>query len=295
MTHTYDIETYGKPERLRGEHEYADYLEQIGALAEAAGVDLPGLDAARTKVATSRNIVTEFRRHREDPEDAASRVASALVAGEMDLDQAAAELVTVEAMGAESILAKAVKRTAAKIPAAAFSEFARQLDGEAILMAARESAASARQQILKLRGTLADVRNADQANARGSRTASAWAKYTTELLPRWQAAHDLVARLRDLHLIAPLPLTDRSAAKYGRFDIAQSDSRRARRAKQPIRLILDECCDAWAPTGPHTPAEAAKFCDEIANVEAAENARDQKIAEKLMGRPSRSGGKVHVG
>ncbi len=196
-----------------------------------------------------------------------------------------------------SILASAVKRTAAKVPAAAFNEFRQGLDGDEVLDEARESATAAREEIVALRSTLKGVRDAEQANARGSKVAAAWSRYTTEHLPKWQATHELIKRLRALHLIGPLPLTDRAAAAYGRFDLAQENTREAKRAGRPILRLLDEVCDEWYPTGPHTAEEAAAFCDQIKSSDHTLDRRDDKVMERFRSgqKPQLSKRAAHVG
>src|SRR3954447_19264088 len=99
----YDQDRYGKAEHLHGEYEYTDALEELAGLAETAKVKLSGLDLAIDKVSKSNAIQREFRKHRERPEDAAARVARSLVAGELDLDGAARDLVLVEAMESNSL------------------------------------------------------------------------------------------------------------------------------------------------------------------------------------------------
>lgn len=292
---SYDPETYGKPERPGNESEYSEVISELADLAEQAGVELPGIEEARTRVVTSKHIVQKFRSHRENPEDAAARIANALVVGDVDLDEAARELAHVEAMAPDSILARAVNRTAVKVPASAFSQFRRQLDGDKILGEARESAVSARKAIVGMRSLLNGVRSAEEANARGSKVAASWSRYTTELLPKWEAAHELVKRLRALHLIQPLPLTDRAAAMYGRFDLAQENTRQAKRAGRPILKLLDDVCDEWHPTGPHTAGEAAAFCDQIEASDRALDNKDAKIRERFRSGPKSSKAAIHAG
>lgn len=290
----YDQDRYGKAEHLHGEHEYSEALEELAGLAETAKVNLPGLDIALDKVSKSNAIQREFRQHRERPEDAAARVARSLVAGELDLDGAARDLVLVEAMESNSLLAKAVKRTAAKIPSAAFREFQKSLDPDQVLEEARKSAAEARGAIVKLRPTLDGVRDAEQATSAGSKVASAWAKYKSDLLPRWEAAQKLVSRLRDFHLVPPLSLDVRRAARLGRIDLATADNKAAKRAGAPILELLDPCCDEWLPTGPHTQEEAEGFADLLEAAEQGDEKREAEISQRF-GSGQRGRGKVHVG
>lgn len=259
MVTKFDIEKYGKPERLEP-GEYAEVIEEISDIATTATVNLPGLAEATTAIAASKVIVAELSEQREKPDAAADRVARSLIDREIDLEGAARELALVEAMSPDSLLARAVRRTTAKIPARAFAEFGRRLADDDVMQLARTAAAETRDEIVKLRPTLKGVHDAEGATQKGPKVAAAWARYKTDLLPRYEAIHSLVRRLRQLHLVAPLPLKCEMAAMNGRYDKAEEDGRAARRAGRPIRPVLDEVCDTWIPTGPHTEAEVVEFC-----------------------------------
>lgn len=280
----FDPERYGKPERLEA-IEYADVIEEISDLATTANVELPGLAEAAAGVAGGKAIVAELSEQREKPGVAADRIARSLIDGEVDLEGAARELALVEAMAPGSLLAQAVRRTTAKIPARAFAEFSRRLEDEDVVQLARKEAAETREEIIKLRPALKGIHDAEEATQKGTKAAAAWAHYRTELLPRYEAIHELIGRLRKLHLVAPLPLECRMASMNGRYDKAEEDAQAARRAGRPVRKVLDEVCDAWISTGPHTEEEVVSFCRQVDEDAAASSNRRDSIADAMREGP----------
>jgi hypothetical protein len=283
VTQTYDPKRYGKADRVNS-HEHESAIREIAALSEAADLELPGLSEAVHAMANSKAIAKELRQRREDPKAAANRIAEALVDGKIDLKEAAADLAAVESMGHDSLLASAVRRTVGKLPVRGWAEFTRQLDEIDVIATAKEAAAEVREEIIKLRPLLKDIHSGEDATAAGTKTAAAWARYKTELLPRWHAIHKLVQRLRDRHLIPPLPEGYRRAGVFGRYDLMDRDAQTARRAGRPIRPVLDEACDTWQPTGPHTEAEAIRFCKEVdrANIATEVSEKERREAMRVV-------------
>ncbi|MEX2106545.1 MAG: hypothetical protein WD810_06565 [Solirubrobacterales bacterium] len=282
-TSQFDPEIYGKPERLEGPAEHLAYLTGLRDLAATAQVDVPGLSEAIEAVESRRRIADDLRQRREDPRAAARRIADQLLSGDLDLDRAAAELAAAQQLAPDSPLASAVRLATERAPGAAFAQFAEALDADVILDQARGSAIETREAISKLRSRLDGIASADDAVAAGAKTASAWSTYAVDLIPRWRSCQQLIRRLRDLHLVSPLPLDLRPYAEIGRPDLRDHDVKDARRAGRPVRLLLDPECDAWVPTGPHTEDEARTFAAETREAAAEADQRDAEVADNLRG------------
>jgi hypothetical protein len=264
---------YPKPDHPVSESEAADKLDAIAGLAHTIGLELPAVEAGREMVHRSRRFIDQAKAT-EDTSTAARRIARQLVAGDLDFDGAVTEAARVEAMQHGGVLARAVKQTEGLAAKRAFADIGRELDGEHTLEQARTIAADTLDQIRKLRVPLEGITDAEQATQAGTTTAKAWAAYKSELLPRWEATHQLVKLLRAQYWIDPLPI-DTAAVRYGRYDLAREDTRQAKgRTGQPIRVLLDPICDRWLPGGPYTEAEADQFERDITDAQGPEPESD---------------------
>lgn len=275
---------YPKPERLAHETEAQKILEKLGSLADQAGIDVPAIERGLELLTRTGRFTDELAARRETTSDTSKRIAQALVLGELDVDSAALEVARSEALRPDSVLARAIRRTPQLAAREAIAIFRRELDGDQVLEQARQCVADTLDAIRALRKPLKGIRDAEQATAAGHKVASAWATYQTELLPRWDAAHELVKTLRSYHWLKPLPIGAGVAFRWGRYDLAREDIIAARRADETILLLLDEICDAWLPGGPHTEQEALEFTRAVEERHREEHSRTRALRERLQQR-----------
>lgn len=274
--------TYPEPQTWDTPAMAEKFLARVAELAATAGVDLgAALPAGREAIERARRYKRELRERTTDRSAATRRIARLLAAGDVDLDGAAAQALTAEANAPGSLLARAVRQAEDLAIKQATSAVGSELDGEAVLRQAREVAADVLARIRELRPVLDGIADAEQATTAGRKTAEAWAKYHAELLPRWGAVHDLVKDLRAVHWIDPLPTELVQFARYGRPDLAREDRRAGKARGVPVRGLLDVCCDAWEPGGPHTEGEAAEFARTLDEARVTRAERDRQRVERL--------------
>lgn len=262
MKTPFAVDQYGKPERLVTPSEIESYLDELEELSTTAGILLE-FDTVREKIERTDRFRAEFAEARETRRATVKRLAGLLVDGEIDLKEAAMEATLAEATGGSTIISASISLSEEIAAQRALADFASSLPDD-LLDRAQARAAEVREQIIGLRDELDGIRDAEAATAAGSKTATAWASYRSELLPAFDATHELIKRLRAHHLLAPLPLAARDFSKYGRMDRARDARQEVQQARgEAIRPILDPICDDWIPTGPHSEKQALAFLKEV--------------------------------
>jgi hypothetical protein len=281
MTRTRTASNYSKVDKPLDARDAVERLEAISEAAQVAGITLPAaIEDGATMIERCRRWKVEAGSMVEDRADATRRITHQLVAGDISMDDALAEAARVEATATGGVFARAVNMTETLAAKRAFEEIGSEIDGEAILTEARKVCETTVAEIRKLRKALDGITSDAEATAAGPRSARAWSQYRVELLPRFSASHELVALLRALHWIEPLPV-ELSAHVYARPDVIREARLDAKRAGKAWLPILNPADDAAQPGGPFRAEELRAFDAEAAEADhKAEDVR-QEVAERL--------------
>lgn len=275
-----DIPEYPKANKPATTNSAIEILEQAAELADLAGVNLPTLAESRENIARAKDTQQAALAIREDEGGLIQRITHDLADGKLDLDQAAAEITTAQALARGSVLQRAVAKVEGVAVNNALTNFGASVHEDALLKELRKVVDDTLTAIRKLRPALKDISSAEEATKAGTKQATAWATYVNELLPKWNAAHDLTDLMRRQHWIKPLPVefhrdTLGSAgiryaprgpgwnSRVGRNDLRLEDLASAKRSGETIAVLLDERCDRWIPGGPYTEEEIRTFHKDI--------------------------------
>jgi len=279
---TYAIETLLPAKAPLDVRDAAGRLDGVIDAAGRAGVVLDdGFLEARAQLDRVRDVQHRFNRDKPDLEVEAGRIARALVAGEIDFDEAARDAVLIEAR-ASGLLERAVARSDRAALSLAWSSARTSLDGDRVLDDARRVVTDAVDEVRGLRDALGSARDADAATRKGPKAAAAWSSYVAAL-ERWEAAHDLVGLARVEGWIAPLPvpavedrrtehrhlfakrvrgrLAVRRFVSQGKMRVAEVDGQTS---GTPFAVLLDEATDRAVPIPPPTIEEEITFLREQA-------------------------------
>lgn len=283
---------YPQPDKLVSISEVREVLDEIIAAADTAGIDLPAAHQARDMVDRAlehKRAVAQARRERDS---APQKLAEGLVDGDLDIGKAAEQAGRTEAVTGE-VLRRAGAKTTRVALKRAMDHLRTNVDGDAVLEQCRRVVAEAVTAIKGLRPTLKDIATAEDAVNAGPKQAAAWSSYISQELPRFYAAHELVAVLRRLHIVEPLPvpedadprelsrLATRAGRRYRNNRLLPS-KQRARKAGQPYLEILDPAFDAAEPGGPFT-------ADEIMEMQAEQRTRDYNAQRRRRSAADASG------
>lgn len=278
---------YHRPEGHRHKPSARKFLDRTVDLSKQTGVAIPGIAEAIERIDHARDLIEQRTTRTETDHALQTRIAQGLIDGDLTEETAMEEIVKADSMKVGGTMYLAIGMTEKLAIAKAFADIGANVDETEVMEKMRKVTDTCVEEIKALRPTLDGIRDADAAAKAGAKQAAAWSRYVSELLPKFEAVHELATLLRQQHWLDPLPIVYQPRAdqvplvsKYGRPD--DVIAARKRKDRKPLEL-LDPICDDWLPGGPYTEEEIAAHAEEanLADLEFEESLPEDPAARRL--------------